>query len=164
TKLVDMNGDGLPDYVSSSKGYNPGSVAGLWVLTNNGHGFNAPVNWNSATLLGNDYAWPHAPTTDGTTAYRTDLVDMNGDGRPDYVADQNGAGVKGLWVLINNGAGFNTPQNWNSSGLLGTNNAAYPQLGIAQDFTKLIDMNGDGLPDYVAHKNGAGTLGMWVLL
>src|SRR5207244_1126350 len=93
---------------------------------------------------------------------------MNGDGRPDYVAYYNNTtGQAGLWVLINNGNGFNAPQNWNTAALLGNSSYSQPRWSSTTgqgDLGNLIDMNGDGRPDYVAYYNTTtGQAGLWLL-
>ncbi len=163
TGLVDMNGDGRPDYVAHYN-YTTGQY-GLWVLLNNGSGFNAPQNWGTATALGDSV--DAFPRRSGTSGDLTGLVDMNGDGRPDYVAHYNyTTGQYGLWVLLNNGSGFNAPQNWGTATALGQSENGFPRWsGTSGDYTGLVDMNGDGRPDYVAHYNyTTGQYGLWVLL
>ena len=160
TTLIDMNGDGLLDFVSH---YNHHAKQyGLWVLLNNGGGFTQPRNWGTAEMLGhNGMAGPSWEST------YSQLTDMNGDGRPDFVAHHNyhdPRPLNGLWVLINNGSGFEPPQLWNSAQQLGHNNYGRPANGRGQ-YSQLVDMNGDGLSDYVAnHNHTAGNPGLWVLL
>ena len=83
------------------------------------------------------------------------LMDMNGDGLPDKVAHKNWeTGAAGFYVGLNNGAGFDAPQNWITSFVSGEtwqNNPIHTDSG--QTHSQLTDMNGDGLPDKVAHKN-----------
>jgi RHS repeat-associated protein len=161
SKLIDMNGDGRPDYVSY---YNHcTSKYGLWVLINNGSGFNAPANWNSFGILGSREAGQGYPGW-GNTNY-TDLVDMNGDGLPDFVAHYNyGTAQWGMWVLINNGSGFNSPSNWNSRALLCHDVHARPSYRGDNVASKLIDMDGDGRPEYVTYYNHCTSqYGLWVL-
>lgn len=119
TEFVDVNGDGLPDYVRALPDTNQ-----VWVFLNNGTGFNGKVEWKAATAGG----W-------GT--YATELRDVNGDGLPDYVrlnADNNH-----VMVSINNGNGFNTALEWNAA----------TAGGWSSYRNQLLDINGDGFPDYV---------------
>ena len=79
----------------------------------------------------------------------SELMDMNGDGLPDRVL-QGG-------IQLNNGHGFETPYQttWNYGG--------DPETVSVTDgnyTTQWIDMNGDGLPDYVL-SNGNGTYTVW---
>ncbi|MBN2161151.1 MAG: VCBS repeat-containing protein [Spirochaetes bacterium] len=161
TELRDMNGDGLPDYIAHYN-YNT-SQYGLWVAINNGSGFYTPANWGSAQLFGtNYYARPEYHNSEGNTL--ATLRDMNGDGLPDYIAHYNfNTNQYGLWVAINNGSGFDAPANWGTAQLFGTNNYAAPQYG--DKVTELRDMNGDGLPDYLAYYNyNTSEHGMWVAI
>ncbi|RTL50144.1 MAG: hypothetical protein EKK46_13730, partial [Rhodocyclaceae bacterium] len=117
--FVDVNGDGLPDYVRTLPDINR-----VQVLLNNGHGFNAPVAWT-------------ADTASGWSTYTKDFVDVNGDGLPDYVRTL--PDINRVQVLLNNGHGFNAPVAWTTD--TGSGWSTY-----TQDF---VDVNGDGLPDYV---------------
>lgn len=120
TDFVDVNGDGLPDYVRTVPDTNQ-----VWVFLNNGVGFNtAKVEWKPATAGG----W---------STYATELRDVNGDGLPDYVrlnADNNH-----VMVSVNNGNGFNAAVQWNAA----------TAGGWSSYRNQLLDINGDGLPDYV---------------
>src|SRR2546428_40567 len=156
-----MNGDGRPDYVTHYN-YTTGTY-GLWVLLNTGTGFSAPQNWGTASLLGSSsYSRPRWVDVTGDLS---NLIDMNGDGRPDYVTHYNyTTGAYGLWVFLNNGTGFSAPQKWGTASLLGNNGDSRPRWSDrTSDSTNLVDVNGDGLRDYVAHYNyTAGADGLWV--
>ena len=160
TELIDMNADGLPDFVSYYNHH--AKQPGLWVLINNGTGFDTPQNWRTAQLLGK--------TEQGRPSWKgqyTDLVDMNGDARPDFVAHYNyHAQEFGLWVLLNNGSGFDNPVNWRTADMLGDKVHSYPAYRNDNGtHTMLIDMNGDGLSDYVSYYNHhEDERGLWVLI
>ena len=91
--------------------------------------------------------------------------DMNGDGLPDRVTANNGA----LKVALNLGYGFAPEQNWSSTltSLEGRNKNYGGGLGFSIldgsfsggvstsasngfSLTNLVDVNGDGLPDYIS--------------
>jgi RHS repeat-associated protein len=120
--------------------------------------------WWSGTSGNNDgQNWPR--WSDGGGDY-TVLQDMNGDGLPDRVAHHNyKTNISGLWVALNNGTGFDAQELW-----WNTNNANNDQnrprwSNINNDFTILIDIDGDGLPDRISHYNyGTGVYGLWVAL
>ena len=154
-QLKDVNGDGLPDRLSISYDGDPG----LYVALNNGRGFdNPPTQWLD------DYAWGNAEdkypqSGDKGATIMTALQDMNADGLPDRVAYKYN-GVAGLWVGINNGHGFNSPQKWLTNTAWGPEimtkeyNDNYPRFGSTVGtniYKMLIDMNGDGLPDRVGN-------------
>ena len=99
-KLIDFNGDGLPDYVVAWN-------TGYWdIYLNNGSGFDAMQRIQTPFSYGLDNS--HI------------LMDMNGDGLPDYVV----ANSSGNWtVYYNNGNGFNAAVNINSPGPLDNNHS-----------------------------------------
>ena len=131
-QLVDLNGDGLQDLYASGQSA---------VYLNTGSGFST-----SST------SWPLPPTA-GTSGYmsRKDangqfmgLVDLNGDGLPDFYA----SGQSSVW--LNTGAGFfGTPTSWPlpANALSGGYMSKTDSNG---DFYALVDLNGDGLPDFYA--------------
>jgi RHS repeat-associated protein len=155
--LIDMNGDGLPDLVSSGS---PGQSAPFnWsVYLNTGTGFEA------APLP----AWPapvntiadHVPGGTGQA-----LADFNGDGLPDIV--RSGYAGAGAWtdarcqqsstayascleVYFNTGQGFGpmeppipVPQSFGVQEIGDNGN-------VVQD---LLDVNGDGLPDWIYRRS-----------
>jgi RHS repeat-associated protein len=110
--LLDVNGDGLPDRVSSSG-------SGLDVALNLGYGFAAPESWGTAAIndgasengsigvsLGfnsgiYDYAGGLSLSKNKSQTGQT-LLDINGDGLLDRV-DPNGIGLR---VAFNTGNGF----------------------------------------------------------
>jgi RHS repeat-associated protein len=124
-QLVDVNGDNLPDIV----GFN---ATGVYVALNTGTSFASPSYWLSGQF-GTSQGW-----TDNNVMPRQ-LVDVNGDGRPDIV----GFNATGVQVALNTGSGFATPTSWIQN-----------QFGKDQGWTnntdnprQLVDINGDGLPD-----------------
>ncbi|GAB4507537.1 MAG: hypothetical protein Tsb0026_03400 [Sulfuricaulis sp.] len=93
-------------------------------------GFNAAPAWSGLTYLGPDPS-------------RQNFVDVNGDGLPDWIHN-NGQG--GGIVHLNNGqGGFNAAPAWSGLTYLGPDPARQ----------KFVDVNGDGLPDWI-HNNGQG--------
>lgn len=157
--LVDMNGDGLPDLVSSGA---PGQ--------------NAPFNWSVYLNTGAGFettplpAWP-APV--GTIADHVfggtaqTLIDFNGDGLPDVV--RNGYAGAGAWtdarcqqsdtahascleVYLNTGQGFAAMEPPIPVPLGVGVQEIGEQGNIVQD---LFDVNGDGLPDWIYRRPNA---------
>ncbi|HUZ01157.1 MAG TPA: SpvB/TcaC N-terminal domain-containing protein [Thermomicrobiaceae bacterium] len=123
TDLIDINGDGLPDKVST---YSDGHME---VAFNLGYTFTAPVTWsnNAVTQRGTSQSFTVGGSigfSDGMYGFgggvsggqETDhdngvLVDMNGDGLADYVTNSNG----NLMVAINTGDGFAPPVVWHGA-------------------------------------------------
>lgn len=151
--FTDMNGDGLPDRIDH---YNyEENLPGLWVSLNTGTGFAAKTRWylgshTSQNLL----AWSGEP---GTYSM---LLDLNGDGLPDKLDHYDYAtNTSGLWVSLNTGNGFATKRVWYQGS---HSNQNIPRWSSYSDF---VDMNADGLPDRVDHKNyTTGEAGLWVSL
>lgn len=142
-RIVDVDGDGLPDLVSSSGAH----LTGLWnVCRNTGSGFASPVGWTaSVDPYYNVDHYEYIPDTiewgSGSWKLHT-LIDMNGDGLPD--------GFKGGHVAFNTPSGFGATQNWTEGS--NSNCPRYNWLpDVVQDDT--FDINGDGLADCV-HSGG----------
>ena len=145
--ITDMNGDGLPDRVTAIS-----KLAGesyLYVYLNNGNGFdNEAIEWATTAMNGN---WRQYPQTGNV--YQG-IIDMNGDGLPDRVAnlaDINNLPIDGdLSVFLNNGNGFNSaPLGWTTPRILDF--IRYVKFGAALEIIDdIIDINGDGLPDRVS--------------
>lgn len=149
TDLIDMNGDGLPDQVV----YYVTPPYNTWVVYfNNGHGFDANgVNW---PVSGSSYI--RQTDLNGTSF---DLIDMNGDGLPDRVEYGNST-----WrVYLNTGSGFGPGIDWPTPGGNYIRNNSFNRFTDNCDqnyytitffygnYTDVIDMNGDGLPDRVVY-------------
>ena len=132
----DVNGDGLPDYEAdlySGGGPGPDPYEGAY--------------------LGNGSAWDAATTTIFVPAqtfpdnlgsipnYDSRLVDINGDGLDDWEYT-DGANT---YFSLNNGTGWQSDPRWTiSTSTLFDHSGVYYDRGI-----RFVDMNGDGLPDYV---------------
>jgi hypothetical protein len=193
--FLDFNGDGYPDVVGggSVQATLPnGALGGQRIaLASPSQVRNATVESDNVTLgattsalratagmFGLDTASEQAPynlgfsggvgtsASHGTTMAQWDLIDINGDGLPDFV-QQNGSG--GLTVMLNLGYRFGQAETWNASGLRLERTAAHGFSGDAgfttpaysygggissaqsqaATETDLIDVNGDGLPDLV---------------
>jgi RHS repeat-associated protein len=137
--LADMNGDGLPDRVMV------GSANGRFdVQLNTGGGFSSIYAWNNVISSGIRTDTYYAPRARDNNYVYSELIDMNGDGLPDRILNNN-AGIVG--VQVNNGVnGFGSLQTWNMAtsffpGYMDAINGACKGM--------LVDMNGDGLPDLV---------------
>ena len=146
--MADINGDGYldrvlvdPDSSQTNWKVQLGGACGFASAQNFG-----PVRQNS---IG---------TSSRMTQYETgqqkhqvsDLIDMNGDGRPDRVL----ADASGWKIQNNNGSGFDEPVTWGGTIEYASNwgdDSKY--IRLRSDFRatviELIDMNGDGLPDRV---------------
>lgn len=159
--FIDMNGDGLPDRVYDRKEEGGSDVFGLWVSINTGSSF-APLNLWYQSVNKDEQNRPQWSDINGV---KSKLVDMNGDGLPDRVDDadyDSGSAVSGLYVSINNGAGFDPKALWFTSS---QSKQCQPQWisTAGETYSDFLDVNGDGLPDKIDHRNYAsGVNGMWV--
>lgn len=165
-RMLDINGDGLPDRVmlvySNGQGTLPTAYqTNLVVELNNGYGFEPARNWTNVNSYDNvacgaGYTTGNADLGDDAfVAYR----DINGDGLPDRIiaCQCTATPYTNWWVQLNTGTGFAPLRNWGPlvnqgqtanqylSGMETTANGT----GVAM----LLDMNGDGLPDHVEVAN-----------
>lgn len=158
-ELRDMDGDARPDRVLNPA---PGSSA-FKVQLNTGSAFSSAINW---TGVENPVALQESRSflspSGWILATYVDLIDMNGDGRPDRIF-QNPTTPSDQWMVqLNTGNGFSPSVAW-----LGVAAVGNPWWG-ASELTRMIraswlsssgatnavvldllDMNGDGLPDRV---------------
>jgi RHS repeat-associated protein len=141
-QLIDMNGDGLVDLVSSQ----PLAGSGHWdVWLNTGSGFaSTPITWAAPTINSALVSLELRQVTSQQPFVYYDTImglrDMNGDGLPDYI-DATGS----PWtVYFNTGNGFAGGVPWaNSGGSLSRHD------GSASQRWEVLDINGDGLADFV---------------
>jgi len=127
-QLIDVNGDGLADYIRMYKNTNGTKVQ---VALNIGAGFGALNAWQN-TPSGNYTGWSHQ------------LTDVNGDGRPDYVRMLKGTTGTRVQVLFNTGSGFGGVNTFHNT----------PSGDYTAWSHQLTDVNGDGLPDYIRMLKG----------
>jgi RHS repeat-associated protein len=128
--LIDINGDGLPDFVRPSG-------SGLSVRLNLGYRFGDEEDWGGSGTL--RFERTEASGTDGSAGFNlpsysfggglastknrggteSDLMDVNGDGLPDLVfkplSDSISSPGTAIQVRFNTGAGFLPPQDYNGA-------------------------------------------------
>jgi hypothetical protein len=124
--LADVNGDGRPDAVTSNQDDNSVSV-----LLGDGRGAFAPA--------------PGSPFAVGRAPYPHAVGDLNGDGKPDIVTPNVGAGS--VSVLLGDGRG-------------GFTNAAGSPHAVAPRpyYAAVGDLSGDGRPDIVTSHDDSNAL------
>jgi RHS repeat-associated protein len=142
-QYIDINGDGLVDIVKTGTG---GSQTFLGTGARSGAAWLAAPQWNIPTQV--------VASTPGDPGFR--LIDVNGDGLPDILFADGKTSI----TYFNNGTGWIQPQPTGFSPPTPLSSADGSDLGI-----RLIDVNGDGLPDLVlsyADANGKKTTGVWL--
>ncbi|MET0116429.1 MAG: toxin TcdB middle/N-terminal domain-containing protein [Sedimenticola sp.] len=163
SQYLDINGDGLPDRISE-KNPTTGSP-GLYVMLNNGSGFDSGSHW----LPNYPLAWHNLPSDrDMYGSLVSAFRDINGDGLVDRVwpTDPTSTGffslIYGPYAALNNGAGFDASGTWHTPFSPNTpyyTNQFYQvetKIGDS-NFIAFVDMNGDGKLDRVASRHPSGT-------
>ena len=132
-RVVDLNGDGRADLLYGHK-TSSGDVKKAWIAT--GTGWNPAPEWAPPATFSNK---------DNEVSRHESILDVNGDGLPDIIyrdGDQVGC-------FMNKGAGNGTVPSsaWQSD------ENYKPLTQITDDGRdrgrRLVDMNGDGLPDFI---------------
>lgn len=147
TDLFDVNGDGLPDKVAA-RGSGAGYGWDVWYGA--GRSFvTAPARWSSPPR---DFlrAWDEA-----LREYRYDVLDVNGDGLPDFVDASGWSAAAPQWtVWANTGEGFAPPETFFAPAPL---RKRHPDPGTAALVVDTFDVDGNGYPDSVRLPGGSGT-------
>jgi len=137
-RIIDVNGDGLPDLVQSYR--DPGTSFSKAYI-NNGNGWTLATStiWQVPVPFVDYYS-----ATSGDVGTR--VADLNGDGLPDIIqAYINAVGTPApTAIYLNNGHGWDPDPTWSFP----TYFLNYYNVG-GDVGTRLMDVNGDGLPDVV---------------
>ncbi len=141
--FVDLNGDGLPDSLSSElAGGNP------FIAINTGNGFLPPTEYHLASGVG---TLPEGamPPTATIPANSIRVFDYDGDGKQDVLPlDNVGSSRTGLEVLVQGGL-VPVPL-FDSKG----NHIPIPDSASGRPLAQLADVNGDGLIDIIEVSKG----------
>ena len=149
TRLVDVNGDGLPDIIHG-KFHDGSTTRKTWI--NTGSGWAEDTSWK---LPDNELAM--FVNSDGTI-YGTRLVDVNGDGLSDLVhARYSGSTSRKTW--INTGAGWVEDSSWE---VPNDADAMFVDSNNADQGTRMFDVNGDGLIDIVHGEESGWHRRTWI--
>ncbi len=150
--LIDLNGDGLVDFVES----NLGTKSKVWM---NRAGVGPGSAWKAesqvtTTSSASSYDIPFAlhATSDGAQVpYGYEMMDLNGDGLVDilYSSEENDSKPgSDNTTLINTGDGWKKRSNW----ALPASKQIYDSTSdrtSGKRWSKLQDLNGDGFPDLI---------------
>jgi len=134
-RIVDVNGDGLVDVVYSTA-IDPGTNK---VYINHGHGWTLDANFSAPSYF----------SSDNGHDYGTVVVDVNGDGLNDVVEGYYHSTTT-VRTFLNNGSGWTeASDDWDAPELF---TSSFKDQG-----TRIVDVNGDGLPDIVRSQNYTST-------
>jgi hypothetical protein len=139
-RIADVNGDGLPDIIQGFK--DSGGTNHYAAYINTVSGWVQSSTWNppSGVIFSNN------GVDTGTR-----IADVNADGLPDIVqgySDANGSTT--FKAYINNGAGWTQNAAWNPPAL-------FVATGTIDVGTRIADVNGDGLPDFIQAYTDSGS-------
>lgn len=132
TRIVDVNGDGLPDILS---GYVDASgTAHYAAYINNGHGWTSDPTWDPPIPFTSSNGWDNGVR----------IVDVNGDGLPDLIQDYTDVtGVSHYAAYLNNGHGWTLSPGWVPPTIFDTD-------GGYDQGARVADINGTGLPGIIS--------------
>ncbi|CCT63634.1 related to acetylxylan esterase [Fusarium fujikuroi IMI 58289] len=137
-RFEDIDGDGYADYVIVYEG---GAVKWARNTHNNGKD-SSKKNWETETTI--------APGPAGIPQDSTNIRDIDGDGKADYLVIYQGGAVKAFRNTLKEGG-----RNWDDLGTIA------PGIeGVAGEMIRFADMDGDGLADFLAVADD-GSIRMW---
>lgn len=154
-RIIDVNGDGLPDVVRASPNDEGWSydTAKTWI--NNGSGWVVDNTWKMPSCIGDFGSQYEACFI--TPDYKDNgvrLADINGDNLPDILrasSDSPGSSAfSKIW--INNGTGWVVNSSWSPPHCIDDNNyesCFVRPAALNNNGVQLEDVNGDGLLDFV---------------
>jgi hypothetical protein len=154
TFVVDVTGDGIPDWVSSLENAGADTGIAVWAGLGNGAFVITPTQ---STGLTTPTGWA-GHFTGVSEEESTFLVDVTGDGIRDWVSGLDNVGANSgiaVWPGLGGGlfgatpivtTGLTNPTGWGGH---------FAGTGINEE-TFLVDVTGDGIPDWVASHDNLG--------
>jgi Insecticide toxin TcdB middle/N-terminal region/Salmonella virulence plasmid 65kDa B protein/FG-GAP-like repeat len=138
-RVVDVNGDGLPDIIQSYRN-SDGTIIAQNAWINTGSGWAQDNTWISPAFFA-DLQKVGSPEDVGTR-----FVDMNGDGLPDIIQSWNNAdsSASGTIAYLNTGSGWATSTPWTPPTFIVNYQGSGGDQGIQE-----VDWDGDNMADLV---------------
>ena len=130
--VADLNGDGVPDLIWQQDGTN---VVGVWYMA----GADGSTVASMRNLSGPVPGWR-----------LVGIADLNRDGVPDLIWQQDGTNLVGVWYMGD--AGGTVLGMKNLSGAV----PGWRVVGLA-------DLNGDGVPDLIWEQDATNVVGVWYM-
>jgi len=158
-QFVDVNGDGLPDWVRSYEIGANGDQRDTWLNTGSGWESQPSLEYRLPVVIYESF-WENV--TQGPPSITGSFVDVNGDGLKDYIVayaafDDTGMSRGGQFAIMNTGRGWVISEDYKPP-FFQFDNARSFSLNIPlKTFGLYIDLNRDGLQDYVASLITEGT-------
>src|SRR5262249_29404288 len=146
-RLADINGDGLPDLIESYDGNGAASRKHVYINNGNGTGWTEDTHYASSTYPGFTLQSGASVIDNGVR-----IADVNGDGFADMIwAGGEDTNQKHVYINKGDGTGWREETNYAST--------SYPYFsddqGVDQG-VRIVDANGDGLPDLIQSYDGNG--------
>ncbi len=141
-RVMDLNGDGLPDLLQSVYW---GVTTYKTALINTGSGFKRDDSW-VANLKAPGDGWNQFSWNGVDAGMR--ITDLNGDRLPDLLQSIYWYGTLYQSAFINTGRGLESHPEWVVA--LGINGEPYPQFRWNETYDsgmRIVDLNNDGKPD-----------------
>ena len=154
-QFVDVNGDGLPDWVQSYHASTETPQRKTWV--NTGSGWSRQSRFDLPDLMYDNLGgW-----NDVTPNKRGSFVDINGDGLRDWVESyETGGGFQRRGIRLNTGNGWGGRNVGFAAPPFAHVDFRYSNFGHGYPINKrgeYLDLNGDGLMDYVESYKSSAT-------
>lgn len=138
--FVDVNGDGLVDWVSAYRTSSGSTARRTYV--NTGAGWQIDPNYQLPSIQYDQKGTP--------PLRRGEFLDVNGDGRVDWVmAFTTRSGSTSRATYLNTGTGWQIDAGYQPPSALLTNNPSPSNVDYQTTVGRMIDLNGDGLPDWL---------------